>query len=222
MELLEFLKELDINNAVGVFVCGIAIIFVFVNYKELLDASNIEILLMNKTDMLKRNSIPAVILFCIFTALNYVYILSETFLVVNILMFIVSTLGYLGMDILNRFSKFKNSFPKAKGISWLASIMSFFPLLPYAIIITKDINKLSCILICALVETIVVFLAEFNLKRNDSKVILKIENKEWYVLQRLDDGLLCGNAKNATDSTEYMIIKLETIIEKALCFTKAQ
>lgn len=221
-DIWEIFEELDFNNITGVIVVSIFLIIIFTSCIEPLWASNIEVILMNKTDILKRKSLVVIIMFSVLALMNYVFIFDNSFLIANILIFGLSIIGYMGINILNKVNKFKTFVSRLKEYVWFMIIMTFFPLMAYAIFYINSINKVSCAIICALIEVMIIMLSASKYEPMDSKLILEVEKENWYVFRRMDDALLCGDAKTLNNSQKIKLIKLDTILDENLYFKKAE
>lgn len=78
--LWDILNDINVNNISGVVVISFFIIILFAGCMEPFFASNIEIMLMNRNDILKRTSLSYAILFIVFAMLNYIIAIETFFL----------------------------------------------------------------------------------------------------------------------------------------------
>lgn len=87
--LWDILNDINVNNISGVVVISFFIIILFAGCMEPFFASNIEIMLMNRNDILKRTSLSYAILFIVFAMLNYIIAIETFFLSACIWGFII-------------------------------------------------------------------------------------------------------------------------------------
>ena len=213
--LWEILKDINVNNISGVVVISFFIIIVFAGCMEPFFASNIEIMLMNRNDILKRTSLSYAILFIVFAMLNYIIAIETFFLPACIFGFIIFAVVLGIIKILSFFiNKAKVIYEKYADYLKLGAIIIFFPAITYTISIIKEVNFISCSLLCALMELLIVALCFLNQEKRQSEVILQINNETWYVFRHIDNNLLCGNNRELKASTQIKLIDLEDISNK--------
>ena len=154
--LWDILKDINVNNISWVVVISFFIIIVFAGCMEPFFASNIEIMLMNRNDILKRTSLSYAILFIVFAMLNYIIAIETFFLPACILGFIIFAVVLGIIKILSFFiNKAKVIYEKYADYLKLGAIIIFFPAITYTISI-KEVNFISCSLLCALMELLIV------------------------------------------------------------------
>ena len=150
------------------------IIILFAGCMEPFFASNIEIMLMNRNDILKRTSLSYAILFIVFAMLNYIIAIETFFLSACIWGFIIFAVVLGISKILSFFiNKAKVIYEKYADYLKLGAIIIFFPAITYTISIIKEVNFISCSLLCALMELLIVALCFLIKKKDNQKLYCK-------------------------------------------------
>lgn len=196
----DIFNELDLSNITSVLVISVFLIIIFTSCIGPLWASNIEVVLMDKTDLLKRHSLLDIILLGVLALANYMFVYNVSFFVADVLLLILSVVIYVGIWIINRFDKFRDLFYSTKEFSRYMMIMTVFPMVTYVVSELNNINKISCAIICAVVEIMIIMIGASKYKRKDSEFMIKVSNEQWYVFHRMDDCLICGDAKKLNNS----------------------
>ncbi len=220
-ELFEILKEFDINNIVTLIVVSIILISVATGYIQLFHASRIETVLMSKNEQLKRFSFIYFILFFVFGEINYLFVINVSFVIVNSVFLVLTLLLSLILRVLKKRKKAIELYWWFEERKSLIIILTFTAILTFATSTLFDINLVSCAILGALAEVLMV--AIFILNTGDVRpfFILNIEDEKWYIFKRLnDDYLLCGNKSNINDATKIRLLAIEYVIEQKLCFEK--
>lgn len=225
-ELFEILKEFDVNNIMTLVVVSIILISIATGYIQLFHASRIETALMSKSEQLKRFSFIYIILFFVFGAINYLFIIDVSYIIVNGILLILTFLLSLILRVLKKRKKVKRK--KAIELYWwfeerksLIMILTSTAIVTFIISKLFDINLVSSAILGALTEVFMVAIFLLNMGEVKSFFILNIEDEKWYIFKRLnDDYLLCGNKSNINDATKIRLFAIEYVIEQKLCFEK--
>lgn len=220
-KLFEILKEFDINNIGVLIVVSIILISVATGYIQLFHASRIEAVLMNKNEEAKRFSFMYFILFFVFGVINYLFTINVSFVVVNSAFLMLTFL----ISFVLRFLKSRG---KAIELYWWCEerkdfiiILTSTAIISFAISTVFNINLMSCAILGALAEVLIVAITILNVGDIRSTFVLNFENEKWYVFKRMnDDYLLCGNESNINDATKIRLLAIDYIVEQKLCFEK--
>lgn len=220
-EIVELFKEIDINNIGYLIAISIVLIIIVASCIQPFYASKVETILMSKSDELKKISFMYVILFFVLGVMNYVFTSNASFVLLGSIYAILMLIIYFVLYILNRKGKAKTLYLWYKDNMGLAIIVTIFPIAILAISVMFDINIVSCVILGALVEIIVVALIYLNMGQINSSIVLKIGSEKWYVFRRIDDAyLLCGDKNNINISTRIKLVEMDCIIQEKLCFEK--
>lgn len=220
-ELFEILKEFDIDNVGVLIAISIILISVATGYIQLFHASRIEAILMSKNDESKRFSFLYIILFFVFGVINYLFTINISFVVVNSAILMLTFLTSFILGILKRRGKAIELYWWCEERKGLIIILTSTAIVTFAISTAFNINLMSCAILGALVEVLIVAITFLNVGDIRSSFILNIENEKWYVFKRMnDDYLLCGNDSNINDATKIKLLAIDYIVEQKLCFEK--
>lgn len=220
-ELINLFKEFDIDNIYGIIVICIISISVATSYIQLFSASLIEAVLMDKKEESKRFGFIYLIFFIVFGVINYIFTSHISFVVFNSVVYVLINFACWILGFLKKRGKAINLYWWCKERKDFIMIITTTAISTFVISDIFDINLLSCVILGALVEVIIIAITDINVGNVRSNFTLNIEKEEWYVFKRMDDDcLLCGNKSNINDATRIKILKLEDVIEKKLCFEK--
>lgn len=220
-DVLEIFSGFSFDDMYNVILFSVLLIVVFASCIEPFYATNIETILMSKTDALKRSSLMYIILFIVVGVMNYVIVLDEPFIAVCFLFVVLILVFYAMVSIANKFNKFERIYLKCKEYIGLVIIIVLSPVITYICSSIIDIKLVNCVILCALAEIIVIALFYLNQQSVDSNVSVVVNNAKWYVYKRIDgDYLLCGDEKNINNSNRLIMIRIETIIESGIVFEK--
>lgn len=220
-ELFEILKEFDINNFGALIVISIILISAAAGYIQLLYVSKIETVLMSKNDQSKRFSFVYFILFFWFGVTNYLFTINVSCVIVNGVLLILTLLFSFILYVLKNKGKAVELYRWCEERKGLIIILTSTSIVSFAISTTFNINLVSCSILGALVEVLIVAITFFNVGDIRSSFVLNIENEKWYVFKRMnDDYLLCGNERNINDATKIKLLAIEYVVEHELCFEK--
>lgn len=220
-EWIGLFKEFDINNIWMLIGVSIVLICVMTSYIQLLHASKIEAILMNKTEEVKRFSFAYIIVFFVVGVLNYMFTIDVSTVIFNGIICLLTIVVYKAL-----------SFFKSHGITeklywWceerkdLVIILTATPILISFVSAKLNINIISCIILGTLVEVVIVAIMFLNVGNIRSFVFLIMDDEKWYVYKRIDENrLLCGNKSDIDDSTKIRLLEIDYIIEKKICFEK--
>ena len=220
-KLFEILQEFDINNIGVLIVVSIVLISVATGYIQLFHASRIEAVLMSKNEQLKRFSFIYFILFFVFGAINYLFAINVSFVIVNSAFLLLTLLLSFVLRALKKRRKAVELYWWIEERKGLIIIFTSTAILTFAIATLFNINLMSCAILGALAEVFMVAMFLFNTGDTRSFFILNIEDEKWYIFKRMNgDYLLCGNKNNINDATKVRLLAIEYIIEQKLCFEK--
>lgn len=220
-EYIELFQKFDVNNIGSLIVISIVLIIIVASCIQPFYASRIEIILMSKGDELKRFSLMYVIFFFIFGLVNYMFVMDVSFIVLCSISVVLIFIIYCMLYILNKKGKVKALYLWCKDIIGLTMIIIIFPIFTFLASVVVDIKMISCVILGALVEIIMVALSYLNVGQINSSIVLNIENEKWYVFKRINDCyLLCGDKNNINSSTRTRLLELDYIIQEKLCFEK--
>lgn len=220
-ELLEILKEFDIDN-IGVLISfSIILISVATGYIQLFHASRIEAVLMNKSEESKRISVTYLMLFFIFGVLNYLFTIDVSFIVVNSALLALTLLISFVLRALKSRGKAVELYWYFEERKDLFIILTSTAIITFVASIVFNVNLTSCVILGALGEVFIVAMTVFNVGNIKSCFALNIEKEKWYVFKRMNDEyLLCGNDSNINYATKIKLVPLAYIVEKNICFEK--
>lgn len=219
----EIFKDLDTNNILQIILVGVFLIIVFASCVQSFFASSIEILFLNKADVLKGESLAYILLFATLGLANYITIFNEYLVAIYIIILIGAILLLVGLFILSKIKKLNKRrvfFFKYKEHIRLCVIMCFFPLATVQISSLKNVNFECCVIISALIEIMVIVLCYMNPGKRNSKIVLQVGHQKWYVLRRVDNYLMCGDEKDVDSSKKIKLIDIDTIVKDDYCFEK--
>ncbi|MCF2643528.1 hypothetical protein I6E50_14120 [Roseburia hominis] len=221
LDSINVFKDFDINNEYVLGAVCVLLIIGFASCIQSFCASKIEIVLMRSGDELKRLSLIYIICFFLFLGVNYVFAKDTLFLFVCFVLCVLTGVGYVLLYIINKCGKAKKIFLLYKEKIRLFFIFLEFPIATYGVFIIANIKIISCAILCALVEIIIVGLTDLNDGERNSSITLKIENEKFYIFKRIGKKyLLCGDKNNITLSTKYRLIELDDVVQKKIYFEK--
>lgn len=219
--MIEWFKDFDINNVWIVIAISISLILLSSHYIQLLHASKIEVVLMEKGDEAKRFGFVYIILFFVFGVVNFVFTTKKEFIVVNTILFFLAMAVSFILRLLKNKWKFKNWywwFEERKDLAFIITSTSIFTFLLSVVV---DINVISCAILGALVETMIVAIVIVNVGNIRAFISLNIESEKWYVFKRIDgDYLLCGNRNNINESTRTRLLSIDYLVKEKIYFEK--
>lgn len=220
-ELIKILKEFDIDNIVVLAGVSIILISVATGYIQLFHASEIEAVLMSKTEESKRFSFVYLILFFVFGVINYLFTINVSFVVVNGAFLVLTLLVSAILRVLKKRGKAIELYWWYEERKYFSIILTTTAIITFAISTMFNINLISCSILGALVEVFIVAITFFNAGAIRSTFILNVENEKWYVFKRMNEEyLLCGNENNINDATKIKLLPIAYIVEQKMCFEK--
>lgn len=215
------LNEFDIKNIGGLIGICIIIISAAAGYIQLFYASRIEVVLMNRNEEAKRFSFTYTIFFIMFGLMNYLSTISVSYLRVSGAFLIVTLLSGIILSIIKKKGKAREICRRYEEGKDFIIIYTFTPIFVCIISTQFNIKPLSCAILGALVEVLILAITTLNGKDVISTITLNIDNEKWYVLKRMnDDYLICGNEKNINEATKIRLLEINYIVENNLCFEK--
>ena len=221
VDIWEVIKDVDVNNVVSLLMIGVILIILLASCIDSFWASGIEVLLMDKVDLVKRSSLAYIILFVGLGMTNYFVAIDEWITSIYTIIFLSAFPLYIILQFLYKilkFSKGKAFFLKYGEHMWLLVIMMFFSLVTSVSVKNTEVIAVSWSIIWALVEVIVIVLLTLNHTKRISEITLSASDKKWYVFKRMNDFLLCGDKNSADTSKEFKLFKLDDI--ENFCFKK--
>ncbi|MBP3339758.1 MAG: hypothetical protein J6L69_10180 [Lachnospiraceae bacterium] len=219
--LLDWFNNFDFNNIYSVLIFSIFMIVVLASCIGSLYATNIEILLMGKKEILKRTSMIYIILFVAVCITNYTFILEATSVFMCMMLSALAIILYIVLYIIYKFGKLEQVFFRYKYIIGLVLILLLSPIITYVCSTTTGIKTLNCTILCALVEIAIIALLYFNQEGAVSNIIIEIYGEKWYVFRRVDTQyLLCGDKKELKNSQKTILLQLDDIVKKHRYFKR--
>ena len=219
MEIIDWLKDFDVNNVWVVIAASIGLIVISSYYIQLLHASKIEVVLMGKGDEAKRFGFVYIILFFVFGVVNYVFITNNEFILVNITLLLLTMVISCILRLLKNKCKFKEWYWRFKERKDLVVIIISTSILTFLVSVVADINIISCAILGALVEIMIVAITIVNVGNLRTFIFLNIENEKWYVFKRIEGNyLLCGDRNNINDSPRTRLLSIDYLVKEKICF----
>lgn len=220
-EILEVFKEFDINNIGNLLIISILLISVVAGYIQLFHASEIETVLMSKSDELKRFSFLYFIMFIIFGTMNYLFTINVSLVVANVVIFLLMLLTSSIAGVLNHMGRAKAFYIWCEERKNIIIILTGTSIITYIISVVFKANLISCVILGALVEVLIVAITVFNNGHVMSTFCLYLEDEKWYVYKRIgDEYLLCGNESIINNSTKRRLVSIAYILKENICFEK--
>lgn len=161
-EIIEIFKEFDVNNVWIVIGASVALIFIAAGYIQLLNASKIEAILMNQKEESKRFGFVYLILFAVLGLINYVFIVNNEFVLVSAALWFLTLVASFGLRILKNKGKFEKAYWWVEERKALLIIMTSTAMLVFVATKMVSINIISCVILGALVEVLIIAITYLN------------------------------------------------------------
>ena len=217
-EFIEIFKDFDMNNIGMLMVVSIVLISMAASYVQLLHASRIEAVLMNKSEEIKRFLFLYIIMFFVLCVTTYLLTISAE-------AWMLSTSIWAGIKIVTFLLSFTKKGWRRRLYWWFEerkdAVVMITATAAYTYIgsLFLDISRMSCVILGALIAVFIVAMTFLNVGNVRASVTVTIENEKWYVFKRIDEkNLLCGNQRRIDESTKTKLLSIEKIVEQNICF----
>ena len=216
---IKIIEEFDVNNIGVLMAVSIVLISVMASYIQLFNASKIETVLMNKNEESKRFVFVYIVFFFLFGVVNYLFTMNISIVVVNGVFLALTLITSFILKILKNKGKAEKLYWQFEERKDIVIVMTSISIIVYVISIGLDVNIISCSILGALVEVIIIAIMFLHVGNIRTFIFINIANEKWYVFKRIDENyLLCGNKSNINDSTKTKLLAIDYLVEQNMSF----
>lgn len=224
-ELIDFFSDFKIENIGMLIILCVVIISIGSSYIQIFHASPFEAVLMNRSEESKRFFFIYVIMFFVFAGVNYFITVDGTLFLMNTGIFVLTSWASSILKWLYRKGKAKKAYWWLEERKGLIILMTTVAACIFGASMLFEINRLSCVVLGALVEVFAVAIFIINTGNVQASIIVTIKKEEkeekWYVFKRIDEKyLLCGDNCRIDESQKTRLIDIENIVSENICFKK--
>ena len=217
-KVIEIFKDFDIENIGMLIVVCVVLICMATSYIQLLHASRIEFVLMNKNEEAKSFFVVYIIMFCFFGVINY-------FLTMNVELVTLDAIILIGTCICSFLLSFTKKGWLRKAYWWLEERKGIVIIITSVAVYTflaqtlANIGRISFVILGAVAEVFIVAITFLNVGSVRASITVTLGKDKWYVFKRIDEKyLLCGDNSSINDAKKTRLISIEYIVEQNICF----
>ena len=219
LKIYDFAKDLTLTNFIGVlFLCLILAATAAVFRGSVQRISAVDMLFMDKMELIQNNVFNILVLFFIFSIVNYLLATEFEFLIILTILFLVMLVIWMVFGIMEKKNKSKSFFSK-KDVKLIIELSCIILLCCIAsnlfcntilgnVAALYDPEKyiassISCALIISILEAIVIFWSFCKTDNYSYKFYYK-ENQELYIKKQVGKYILCSTNKEDLSTIIYI------------------